>query len=220
MSIREEIGLKDLETQLERYSDEEDYLRYQCGLDEQDEHTHLVCSKQRQLENEIENTEDKYEKEMHQIAKKMIADVSKYVTSEIGDMLRDYATNYTDDGYEQDLLSDYALDDIEIIIQTKYKDKEQKLFNTTIRKHYTHFHFTEENLTTLRKYCEEESLIKTFDEVLQENLKKMDIQCPIEFLNVDKIVYGDKSYIIYGKHFLKISVLHNELMFGKFQDMV
>ena len=120
-------------------------------------------------------------------AKKIIADVSKYINDDISNMLHDYATNYTDDDYEQDLLSDYALDDIEIIIQTKYKDKKQKLFNTTIRKHYQYHNFTEKDLTTLKKYCEEESLIKTFDEVLQENLEKMNIQCPIKFLDIMKL---------------------------------
>ena len=102
MSIKDDLGITELEEQLKEYNNQEDYERAR-GFDEQDEYLHLICSKQREIEDEINEVTDEYDKEIKQQAHKLVKEyIDNCFIGNLRSELQDYAYDWTDDDYELD----------------------------------------------------------------------------------------------------------------------
>lgn len=105
MSIKDDLGITELEEQLEEYYDQEDYERAR-GFDEQDEYLHLICSKQREIENELKESEEEYDNELQKFTHELVQDHINHFLSDIYGDLYDLADNYTDDDWEREYMAD------------------------------------------------------------------------------------------------------------------
>lgn len=104
MSIKEDFELDRLEERLSGLYRQEEYERNR-GFDEQDEYTHMICSQQRYIEKEIEESKKLYEKELDKVSKKILINLSKHFILD-AEYIRDFCSDYTDDDYEIELLED------------------------------------------------------------------------------------------------------------------
>lgn len=105
MSIRDDLGITELEEQLEEYNSQEDYERAR-GFDEQDEYLHHICSKQREIENELNELEEEYDDEIQKMTHELVQDHINHFLSDIYGDLYDLADNYTDDDCEREYMAD------------------------------------------------------------------------------------------------------------------
>lgn len=63
----------------------------------------------------------------------------------------------------------------------------------------------EEEYNRLKTYFIDNGYIKTFDEVVDENIEAFEISCPRKFLNTEKIVADDNDYIKIGSHYFNLT---------------
>ena len=108
MSIKEDFELDRLEERLSGLCRQEEYERSR-GFDEQDEYTHMICSQQRYVEKEIEESKKLYEKALKETSKKILIELSKHFILD-WDYIIDFCSNYTDDDYEMDSLAEEVYD--------------------------------------------------------------------------------------------------------------
>ena len=108
MSIKEAFELDKLEERLSGLYRQEEYERSR-GFDEQDEYTHMICSQQRYIEKEIEETKKLYEEALDEASKRILIKLSKHFILD-RDYIIDFCCDYTDDDYEMELLAEKVYD--------------------------------------------------------------------------------------------------------------
>ena len=108
MSIKEDFELDRLEERLSELYHQEEYERNR-GFDEQDEYTHMICSQQRYIEKEIEESKKLYEKALDKASKKILINLSKHFILD-DEYIVDFCSDYTDDDYEMELLAEKVHD--------------------------------------------------------------------------------------------------------------
>lgn len=67
-----------------------------------------------------------------------------------------------------------------------------------IKDYFNRNNFEIVNEDKVVEYLIEDNILRTFDLVLDSNLEMLEINCPIKYLKVDKIVEDDKDYIEVG----------------------
>lgn len=92
-------------------------------------------------------------------------------------------------------------------------DLKQLLFNRG-------YDLTDKQYDKLKKYFIDNGYIKTFDEVVNENIEVFEIHCPRDFLNTEKIVADDNDYIKIGNHYFNLTWFEIDLKEYNIYDII